>query len=85
MMNNEEMPRLLENSAIDYPGEVRPAFQTGLVYGIVFCDWFAPGFLAKFRPSGPLGEKLVALARDEAARNLRRGSILPFSLENPVR
>ena len=85
MMNHEEMPRLLENSAIDYPGEVRPAFQTGLVYGLVFCEWFAPGFLSHFRPEGTLGERLVALARDESAKNLKRGYILPFALENPVR
>jgi hypothetical protein len=84
MMNHEEMPRLLENSAVPYPGEIRPAFQTGLVYGLVFCDWFAPGFLSHFRPDGPLGEKLTALARDEAARNLQRGHLLPFALENSV-
>ena len=84
MMNNEEMARLLENSALEDSAEVRRAFQTGLTYGIVFADWFAPGFLAKFKPSGPLCERLVEHARDEAAANLRRGYILPFALENAL-
>lgn len=84
LMNNEEILRLLEYSAIDYPGDVQSAFQTGLVYALVFCDWFAPGFLSYFRPNGPLAERLVARARDEAALNLKRGYILTFALENPV-
>jgi hypothetical protein len=84
MMNHEEMPRLLENSAIEYDAPVRAAFQNGLVYGMIFCDWFAPGFLAAWKPQGPLEEKLIAKARDESAANLRRGYILPFALENPV-
>jgi hypothetical protein len=84
MMNSVEMARLLENSAIPYNDKVRAAFQNGLVYGMVFCDWFTPGFLAAWRPSGPLGEKLVAKARDEAALNQKRGYPLAFHLENPV-
>lgn len=84
MMNSEEMPRLLENSAIEYPVVVRAAFQNGLTYGMIFCEWFAPGFLAEWKPRGPLEEKLIAKARDEAARNLRRGYLLPFALEEPV-
>jgi hypothetical protein len=84
MMNSVEMGRLLENSAIPYDDKVRAAFQNGLVYGLVFCDWFVPGFLAAWRPSGVLGEKLTAKARDEAALNQKRGYPLPFHLENPV-
>jgi hypothetical protein len=56
-----------------------------LVYGIVFCDWFTPGFLAGWNNfTGPLEEKLIAKAKDEAERNQKRGYILPFELENPV-
>jgi hypothetical protein len=84
MMNSEEMPRLLDNSDIEYDAPVRDAFQNGLVYGVVFADWFAPGLLAAWRPQGRLEEKLIALARDEAGLNQKRGSILPFALENPV-
>lgn len=84
MMNSEEMPRLLENSAIEYEPHVRVAFQNGLTYGMIFCDWFAPGFLAVWKPRGPLEEKLIAKARDESAANLRRGYLLPFMLENPI-
>jgi hypothetical protein len=84
MMNSEEMPRLLENSAIEYDARVRAAFQNGLVYGLVFCDWFVPGFLDAWRPNGKLGEKLTALARNESSLNRKRGYPLPFHLENPV-
>jgi hypothetical protein len=83
MMNSEDMPRLLENSDIDYPPKVRAAFQDGFTYGIVFCEWFAPGFLAQWRPQGTLEGKLVDRARSEAALNLKRGYPLPFALENP--
>ena len=84
MMNSVEMGRLLENSAIPYNDKVRAAFQNGLTYGLIFCDWFVPGFLSKWRPSGKLGEKLVSKAIDESALNQKRGYPLPFHLENPV-
>ncbi len=81
MMNNEEMPRLLENSAIDYPSPIRAAFQKGLVYGIVFCEWFTPGFLAAWKPQGKLEGRLIERCREESELNLKRGYILPFQLE----
>jgi hypothetical protein len=84
MMNSEEMPRLLTNSAIAYDPALRAAFQNGLVYALEFCEWFAPGFLAEWKPQSQLEEKLVGLARSEAALNQKRGRILPFELENPV-
>ncbi len=80
MMNAVEMPRLLENSALD--GAARAPFQNGLVYGVVFCEWFAPGFLATWKPSGKLEERLLARAVEESAKTLKRGYILPFQLEN---
>jgi hypothetical protein len=84
MMNTEDMARLLEASAIDYPAHVRAAFQNGMVYAMTFCDWFVPGFLAAWRPAGKLGEKLGAVARAEAALNQKRGYPLAFRLENPI-
>jgi hypothetical protein len=84
MMNSEEMPRLLENSAISYDAPVRAAFQNGLTYGVAFCDWFAPGFLARWKPKGRLEEQLIGVARSEAALSQKRGYILPFAFENPV-
>jgi hypothetical protein len=84
MMNSEDMPRLLENSEIPYPAPIRAAFQNGLVYGMIFCDWFVPGFLAEWRSQGPLEEKLVERAREESARNRPRGYPLAFRLENPI-
>ncbi|MBK9171172.1 MAG: hypothetical protein IPM24_27450 [Bryobacterales bacterium] len=84
MMNAEEMPRLLENSAIEYPDPVRRAFQTGLTYGMVFCDWFAPGFLAAWKPAGPLEEKLIGHARREAEINRQAGRIPAFALHEAL-
>ena len=84
MMNSVEMARLLDNSAVPYEANVRAAFQNGLVYGLVFCDWFTPGFLAKFQAAGKLSEQLVTKAREEAALNQKRGYPLPFHLENQV-
>ncbi len=80
MMNAVEMPRLLENSALD--GAARAPFQNGLVYSVVFCDWFAPGFLATWKPAGKLEEKLLARAVEESAKSFDRGYILPLQLEN---
>jgi hypothetical protein len=84
MMNSQEVPRLMENSAIPHPAPVRAAFQNGLVYSMVFCEWFAPGLLAKWQPRGSLEEKLIGLARSESALNLKRGYPLAFRLENPI-
>ncbi|MEX2264702.1 MAG: hypothetical protein WD696_22300 [Bryobacteraceae bacterium] len=82
MMNGEDMPILLENSAISYPDGVRAAFQNGLVYGMIFCEWFVPGFLAGWTPEGRLEEKLIGKARAESELNLKRGYPLAFQLEN---
>ena len=84
MMNSEEMPRLLENSAIEYPGQIRAAFQDGLVYGLMFCEWFVPGFLRSWKCQGPLEERLIERARSESALSLKRGYILPFALEQSM-
>jgi len=83
MMNSPDMGRILEASEIDVAGPIRSGFQTGLVYGVTYCEWFAPGMLKAWKCRGKLEEKLIALAVDEAARNQKRGYILPFQLENP--
>ena len=84
MMNHAEMPRLLENSNIDYPGQIRAAFQDGLVYGMIFCEWFTPGLLTNWKCQGKLEEKLIERARSESALNLKRGYPLPFALEKSI-
>jgi hypothetical protein len=84
MMNSVDMSRLLNNSAISYDPPIRAAFQNGLVYGTVFCDWFTPGLLAAWKPQGALEEQLITLARSEAALTQKRGYLLPFALENPL-
>jgi hypothetical protein len=80
MMNSHIMPRLLEGSAIQYPEAVRTGFQNGMVCALVFAEWFAPGMLAAWRPTGKLEGKLVDRARAEAAQNVKRGYIRAFRL-----
>ena len=84
MMNAEDMGPMLASSAIEYPAPTRIALQTGLVYGIIFCDWFAPGFLSILQPKNSLEVKLVEKARAESALNQKRGYPLIFQLENPL-
>jgi hypothetical protein len=84
MMNSQEIPRLMDNSDIPHPGPVRAAFQNGLVYAIVFSDWFVPGLLAKWQSRGKLEGKLIELARAESALNFKRGYPLAFRLDNPL-
>ena len=83
MMNSPDMGRILNVSDIDVAGPIRSGFQNGLVYALVYCEWFAPGFLSTWKAQGKLEEQLIALAVDESARSLKRGYILPFQLENP--
>lgn len=84
MMNSADMPRILQNSNIPFEPSVRAAFQNGLVYSLVFFDWYTPGLLAAWKPSaGPLETELIELARREAEGSMRRGQLLPFHLENP--
>ena len=83
-MNSADMPRILQNSHIPFEPSVRAAFQNGLVYSLVFFDWYTPGLLAAWKPSaGPLETELIELARREAEGSMRRGQLLPFHLENP--
>jgi hypothetical protein len=82
-MNSADMPRILENSAIPFAPSTRAAFQNGLIYSLVFFDWYAPGLLAGWTPAGPLEAELVEHARREASASRVRGYMLPFRLENP--
>lgn len=82
-MNSADLPRILEHSAIPFDADVRAAFQNGLVYSLVFFDWYAPGLLDGWASSGPLESELVDLARLEAEASRRRGFLLPFHLEHP--
>lgn len=82
-MNSEDLPRLLEGSAVPFDATVRAAFQNGLIYGLVFFDWYAPGLLAGWQPKGSLERELIEHARHEAERTAVRGYPLAFRLENP--
>lgn len=82
-MNVADLPRILDRSAIPFAPAVRAAFQNGLVYGLVFFDWYAPGLLAGWAPTGRLEADLIDHAREEAAASRRRGFPLAFRLENP--
>jgi hypothetical protein len=85
MMNSQEMPRLLARSDIGYPADIRAAFQDGMTYAMIFCEWFAPGFLAAWTPRHPLEATLIDRARQEDRLNQTRGFPLPFALEHPFR
>jgi len=82
-MNSADMPRILENSAIPFEAPVRAAFQNGLIYSLVFFEWYTPGLLAAWRPEGALERELIEQARSEAALTLQRGYPLAFRLQNP--
>lgn len=82
-MNSADLPRILERSAIPFDPAVRAAFQNGLVYSLVFFDWYAPGLLDAWAPAGPLEADLIEHARREAAAARQRGYPLAFRLEHP--
>ena len=83
IMNSADLPRMLEQSAVPFDPLVRAAFQNGLVYSLVFFDWYVPGLLESWRPSGVLETELVELARAEAAHSRTRGFPLAFRLQSP--
>jgi hypothetical protein len=83
MMNSEDLPKILEASAVPFDAPVRAAFQNGLMYALVFFDWYVPGLLAGWQAQGPLETELIAHARREADLSRSRGYLLPFRLENP--
>jgi hypothetical protein len=82
-MNSADLPRILAHSAIPFDAHVRAAFQSGIVYALVFFDWYATGLLDNWAPSGALETELIAHARQEAASARRRGYPLAFQLERP--
>lgn len=82
-MNSADLPRILEESAVPFEAPVRAAFQNGLIYSLVFFDWYAPGLLAGWQPNGSREAELIEHARREAESAQRRGYLLPFMLENP--
>ncbi|OFV98812.1 MAG: hypothetical protein A3F68_13480 [Acidobacteria bacterium RIFCSPLOWO2_12_FULL_54_10] len=84
MLNCEDMPRLLENSNVVSPEPIRASFQNGLVWVLSYCDWFAPGLLAAWKPQGKREETLIGRARAESAANHKRGFPLAGGLENPL-
>jgi hypothetical protein len=83
MMNSADLPKILEASAVPFDAPVRAAFQNGLMYALVFFDWYAPGLLAGWEAKGPLENELIEHARRESASARARGYLLPFRLETP--
>jgi hypothetical protein len=82
-MNSADLPRILENSAIPFDASIRSAFQNGLVYSLVFFDWYTPGLLVNWQPQGRLESDLIDLARREAAAAKARGYLRAFRLDEP--
>jgi hypothetical protein len=85
MINSMELPRILRHSAVPYRPAVRAAFQNGLIYALVFLEWYAPGVLAAWQPEPGLETELVDHARQEAALSMERGFPLAFRLATPRR
>jgi hypothetical protein len=83
MMNHAEVARILRGSDVPFDAPVRRAFQNGLVYALVFSEWFRPGLLAAWQPRGTVETELIDLARQEAAGSMKRGMLLAFRLVNP--
>ena len=83
MINSEELPHILRHSAVPFEPAVRAAFQNGLIYGLTFLDWYAPGYLARWRPGDKLEAELIEHARRESALARDRGCPLAFRLEAP--
>jgi len=82
-MNSADMPRILRQSAIPFDAPVRAAFQNGLIYSLVFFEWYTPGLLAAWQPEPGLESELIEHARAEAALSVQRGHPLAFKLANP--
>jgi hypothetical protein len=83
MMNSADMPSVFQQSAIPFARPVQAAFQNGLIYSQVFFDWYLPGLLDDWHPTGALEAELVEHARREAAAARLRGYPLAMRLENP--
>lgn len=85
MINSADLPHILRHSAVPFEPAVRAAFQNGLIYGLAFLDWYAPGFLANWKPEGTLEADMIEHARRESALDLERGFPLAFRLAHPRR
>jgi hypothetical protein len=83
MMNRVDLPWILRHSAVPYQPAVRAAFQNGLIYALVFLDWYVPGVLASWQPEPGLETELIHHARREAALSSERGFPLAFRLAHP--
>lgn len=85
MINSVELPRILSQSEIPYESGVRAAFQNGLIYALVFLDWYAPGVLERWDAQTALEAELIEHARREAGLSRARGFPLAFRLADPRR
>jgi hypothetical protein len=83
MINSVDLPHILRQSDVPFEPAVRAAFQNGLIYGLAFLDWYAPGFLAGWKPQGRLEIEMIEHARHESALALERGFPLAFRLASP--
>jgi len=83
MFNSVDLPHILRHSAVPFESPVRAAFQNGLIYGLAFLDWYAPGYLARWQPQERLEAELVEHARRESALAQDRGFPLAFRLAAP--
>ncbi|MEI6668060.1 MAG: hypothetical protein WCP29_07880 [Acidobacteriota bacterium] len=83
MINSADLPHILRHSAIPFERPVRAAFQNGLIYGMTFLEWYAPGFLAPWQPQTALEAEMVEHARRDIALSIARGYPLAARLAEP--
>lgn len=83
LINMTDLPHMLRHSAVPFDPSVRAAFQNGLVYALVFLDWFAPGVVANWRSEDALEAELIDLARRELEEARQQGFPLAAKLAHP--
>jgi len=83
LINMTDLPHMLRHSAVPFDPSVRAAFQNGLVYALVFLDWFAPGVVANWRSEAALEAELIDLARKELEEARQQGFPLAARLAHP--
>ena len=82
MVNNADVWRVLETGDGIEDISLRAAFRNGLIYGLAFWEWAAPGTLGKLKPPHRRAGDLIEFARQEVVASQSNGVIAPFELRN---
>lgn len=83
MVNHNELGQVLRTGESFSDPKLAQAFQSGLIYALMFWEWMSPGFLQSLRAPHAQGEKLMRTARQEIETARQRGCLPPFAVERP--